>query len=740
MNDITFFKMDRPVEHSLLDTGVQAVISRPIDRIDGPRKVSGKATYAAEYQLANMAHGFLVSAKFGRGRINRIDVEAARTMPGVLDVLVDLDTFIRNPQQGAQAEAPEQGVRDVQYYGEPVALVVAETFEQARAAAHEVVIDWQPEPGCFDFEGRLETAEKPSGGFLEAHHNQGDIDAAMAAAEVTVDAVWTTPSQNSAAMELHASIAVWEGDSVTLYGSLQMPAYNRKQLADALDLPLEQVRVVSAYVGGGFGSKLGIASEAVAAAIASRKLGRPVKAVMTRQQVFDATVRRSNTRQRIRLGATPDGRLLAVGHETLCSNLEREDFFEPAGAATHFLYAGEARRITHDIVRMNWLLSGSMRAPGEAAGMLALECAIDELAEKLELDPVDLRKRNDPPVDPETGHRYSTRQFVECLDEAAQRFGWEARNRMPGGRREGEWLIGHGMAAAARSNLLHKSEARVFLTPEGRAVIETDMTDIGTGTYTILAQIAAEILGLPVNRIDVCLGDTRFAPAAGSGGSWGAASSGSSVYLACQSLREKLAEAMGCTAEELVLKDGKAICANRSQPLESLIGSGLSAYGKIEPGSMQKETRQAAYGAHFCEVKVNAVTGEIRVVRWVSRFASGRILNEKTARSQCIGGIIFGIGAALSEELLHDPRNGKIVNRDLAEYHVPVHADVPHLDVEFLPERDPFANPLHAKGLGELSISGAGAAVVNAIYNATGMRVRDYPVTLDKLLPGLPPV
>lgn len=740
MNETATLKMDRPVEHSLLDTGVQAVIGRPLDRTDGPKKVSGKATYAAEYPLENMAHGFLISARFGRGRINRIDTDAARAMPGVLDVVVDFDTFLRNPQQGGKAKAPEQGVREVQYYGEPVALVVAETLEQARAAAHETMVDWQPEPGCFDFDGRLGTAEKPSDGFLEAHHDQGDLDAAMAEADVTIDAVWTTPSQNSAAMELHASIAAWEGDQVTLYGSLQMPAYNRKQLADALDLPLEKVRIVSAYVGGGFGAKLGIAPEAVAACLAARKLGRPVKVVMSRQQVFDATVRRSNTRQRIRLGAMQDGRLVGIGHETVCSNLEREDFFEPAGAATHFLYAGAARRITHDIVRMNWLLSGSMRAPGEAAGMLALECVMDELAEKLGLDPLDLRKRNDPPVDPEKGHQFSTRQFSECLDAAAQRFGWAERNRTPGGRREGEWLIGHGMAAAARSNILHKSEAHVRLTPEGRAVVETDMTDIGTGTYTILAQIAGELLGLPLDRVDVCLGDTRFAPAAGSGGSWGAASSGSSVYLACQNLREQLAQTVGCAPEELVLKDGAAIWQNRSMPLASLIGSGLRAHGRIEPGAMQKETRQATYGAHFCEVKVNAVTGEIRVTRWVSRFASGRILNEKTARSQCVGGIIFGIGAALSEELVHDPRNGKIVNRDLAEYHVPVHADVPHLDVEFLSERDPYANPLHAKGLGELGISGAGAAVVNAIYNATGVRVRDYPVTPDKLLSGLPPV
>jgi xanthine dehydrogenase YagR molybdenum-binding subunit len=740
MSDSTILKMDEPIPSSLLDVGAQGLIGRPLDRVDGPLKVAGRATYSAEYALPDLAYGFLVQAKVGRGQITDIDTAQALAMPGVIDVVIDLDTFIRNPQQGGSKKAPTQGVEEIHYFGQVVAIVVAETFEQARDAATRVRIACEDKDGLFDFEGRLDEAHKPKGGSTEPHVARGDVDAALAQAPVVLDAVWTTPSQNSAAMEPHASAAVWEGDALTIYGSYQMPASDKQQLAKALGLKADKVRILSAYVGGGFGSKLGISIEAVAGAIAARKLGRPVKTVMSRQQVFDATVRRSNTHQRIRLGAGRDGRLTTVVHETVSSNIEGEEYFEPAGVSTHFLYAGENRRITHDLLPMNWLLSGSMRAPGEAAGMLALEGAMDELAEKLGMDPVALRKLNDPERDPLKDIPFSTRQLTRCLEEGAEAFGWKDRNPTPGGRREGEWLIGHGMASSARSNQLQESQARVSIGPDGRAVVETDMTDIGTGTYTILAQITGELLGLRPEWIDVRLGDTDAPPGAGSGGSWGASSSGSSVYLACEALRAKIASAMGCAVEELTLKDGRAIAQNRTALLTVLVGEGMSAEGTIKPGKLDDERRQASYGAHFCEVRVNAITGEVRVNRFVSTFAAGRILNEKTARSQCIGGIVFGIGAALGEELVHDPRSGRVVNHDLAEYHVPVNADVPHLEVHFLAERDQFANPLQSKGLGELGISGAGAAVANAIYNATGVRVRDYPLTLDKLLAILPAV
>ena len=737
-DDTNALTMNQPHPDSLLDTGVQGVISKPLDRVDGPKKVTGTATYAAEYAIENCAHGVLVSATKGHAKVKSIDADAVKSIPGVIDVITDYASFIRNPQQGGETEAPTQGVRTVDYFGEIIAIVIAESFEVARDAAKRLKVDYEPLDGNFDYEANKDQAEPAPDGLIKGHYDQGDFDKAFENAAVKIDVTYTTPSQNSAAMEPHASIAVWEDGALTLYGAYQMPTSDAQQLAKSLGVSQSKVRIISRYIGGGFGSKLGIAPESVAAAIAAKRLNRPVKAVMLRQQVFDATVRRSNTEQRMRLGAEAGGRIVALGHESITSNLPDEDFFEPVGIGTHFLYAGENRRINHDVVRLNWLLSGSMRAPGEAVGMVGMECAMDELAEKIGMDPIDLRKINDPEQDPELKVPYSSRNLTRSLEEGAKHFGWDQRQKA-GQRREGDWLIGMGVAAACRSNQLQQSAAKVELHPDGSATVSSAMTDIGTGSYTIMAQIAAEILGLPVEKVTMSLGDTNDPPAAGSGGSWGAASAGSAVYLAAERVREKLAKAMGVKPENLTLKDGMAIGDNRSVPLAELVGKdGLSAIGEIKPGQQEKQFNQASYGAHFAEVGVNVVTGEVRVRRMLGVFAAGRVLNAKTARSQCLGGMTFGIGTALTEELIHDSRTGKLVNHDLAESNVPVNADVPQLEVHFLDERDIHANPIHAKGIGELGISGAAPAVVNAIYNATGVRVREMPITLDKLLDHLP--
>ncbi len=732
--------MDKARPDSLLDSGVQGSIGRPIDRIDGPKKVAGAATYAAEYPIDNLAYGYLVGARIGAGKVTAIDADAVRSIPGVIDVIVDFARFIRVSGQGGETEAPTQGVQDIAFMGQVVAIVVAESYEVARDAALRLPVAYERSDGAFDVAAHAHEAYTPPDSVTPAHFKQGDVDKAMAAAPVTLDVTYSTPSQNSAAMEPHASIAVWERDgSLTLYGSYQMPTSDASQLAKSLGLSPKKVRIVTSFIGGGFGSKLGIAPESVAAAIAAKQIGRPVKAVMARQQVFEATVRRSNTQQRMRLAATADGKLTAIGQESLCSNQPGEDYFEPVGIGTHMLYAGENRLISHQQIPVNLVLSGSMRAPGEAVGMIGLECAMDELAEKLGMDPVALRKINDTSMDPEKGVPFSSRALTVALDEGARRFGWQDRAK-PGTRRDGEWLIGMGVASAVRGNMLMESSAKVEIHPDGTVVVASAMTDIGTGSYTILAQIASEVLGVPVDRIEVALGDTDYPPAAGSGGSWGAGSAGSAVYLACEMLRGKLAAAMKVDDVALTLKDGMAIGANRATPIGDLVGKGLEATGHIKPGKQEKETTQASFGAHFAEVGVNAVTGEVRVRRMLGVFAPGRVLNAKTARSQCLGGMTFGIGAALTEELIHDTRNGKLVNRDLAEYHVPVNADVPQLEVHFLAERDIHANPIHAKGLGELGISGAAAAIANAVTNACGIRVRDFPITLDKLLHELPPV
>ncbi len=730
-------KMDKPIEQSLLDSGAQNVIGKPLNRHEGRKKVAGKAVYSAEYSLPNMAYGVLVGARHGAGTVRSVDAEAVKRLPGVIDVVTDFKHFIRNAGQGGESKAPTTGVKEVAYFGQVVAIVLGESYEAARDAALRLSIEVEEADGRWDFDAHRHETEVPPPNNIPAHFAQGDLDAAMAKAAVTIDETFTTPSQNSAAMEPHASVATWDDGELVIYGSYQIPTKDAMALADALGISSKKVRIIAEYVGGGFGSKLGISPESAAAAIAAKQLGRPVKSVMMRQQVFETTVRRSNTEQRILLAADADGRLMGIGHETVCANLPNEDFFEPAGIGTHFLYAGENRRITHDLVRMNLVLSGSMRAPGEAVGMLAVESAMDMLAEKVGIDPIELRRRNEPAQDPEKEVPFSSRSLIECLETGAAEFGWDAR-QPAGKRREGEWLIGMGVAAACRSNLLQSESAKVSVNSAGHATIESAMTDIGTGTYTILSQVAGELLGLAPEAITVKLGDSAAPPSAGSGGSWGACGSGSAVYLACEKIREDIAKKLDAEPADVTFKDGMVIAANRSVRLADIVGDGIEATGEIKPGKQKDETTQASFGAHFAEVGVNAVTGEVRVRRMLGVFAAGRILNEKTARSQCLGGMTFGIGAALTEELVHDPRSGKLVNRDLAEYHLPVNADVPQLEVHFLEERDVHANPLQAKGLGELGISGAGAAIANAVYNACGVRVRDFPLTLDKIIGGLP--
>ncbi len=726
-------KLDTPEDHDRLDGMAQGVLGAPLDRPEGRLKVAGAAPYAAEALPAGVAFGVFARATIAKGRLRDINADAVRSMPGILGVISD-PRFLRNPAQGGAGKAPVQGVDRIDYVGQPIALVVAETVEQARHGAESLRPVFDAEPAAVDPEAPDADLDRPEA----KQFDQGDLDRAMKEAAFSIDVTYRTPTHASAAMEPHAAVADWRGDRVEVRSSLQMLKYNRAELADSLGIGPEQVRLLSPYVGGGFGSKLGVAPEAVAAAIAAQQFGRPVAVVLSRRQVFEAVMRRSETRQRIRLAADRDGRLTGIGHESLVSNLPGESFSEPVAQATHFLYGGQNRRIVHEVARVHRTCAGSVRAPGEAVGVTVLESAMDELAEAVGIDPVELRLRNIPDRHPEEDKPFSSHMLARALRRGAERFGWERRSREPGKTRDGEWLIGLGMASAVRVNMLSEAQARVTLLPGPRAIVETDMTDIGTGTYAILTQIAAEMLGLPADAVETRLGDTDLPPGPGSGGSWGAASSGNAVYLACQSLREQVAACLDAGTSDLTLKDGRAIAGNRSVSLGEMVDpDGWEAVGHIEPGEVSQAVRQSTFGSHFAEVGVNSVTGEVRVRRMLGVFAAGRILNEKTARSQCFGGMTFGIGMALTEELVHDRRDGHIVNRDLAEYHLPVNLDVPQLEVEFLEERDPWTGPLQAKGIGELSICGSAAAIVNAIHNASGVRIRDYPATLDKVLSGL---
>lgn len=728
------FEMNDPVADLKLDRMKQGLVGSPMDRPDGKLKVSGQATYAHEWDVPGRVYGFLVRSRHPRARVTGINRDAVMQMPGILGVYDD-KRLLRNPAQGMADEAPVQGTEEVFYLGQPIALVVAETFEQARHGAEALEVSYATlDDGVFD----PETANIADDDRGRKALDQGDIETAMAQAEFALDETYRTPGHNSAAMEPHCSIAEWDGDQLTLRGSYQMLKFNRNELADSLGIDPANVRILSPYIGGGFGSKLGIAPEAVSAAIAAKDLGRPVCVTLARQQVFDMVMRRSETRQRVRLACDQSGKLTAIGHEALVSNLPGETFSEPVVQATHFLYGGANRRLGIDVARVNRMCAGSVRGPGEAVGMQALENAMDELAERAGIDPVEFRKRNIPEEHPEKGIPYSTRKLHEALDEGAKRFGWEKRSAEPAKVREGEWLIGTGMATAARVNMLQESQARVILTAEGKAVVETDMTDIGTGTYAILTQIAGDMLGLPPENVETRLGDTDLPPASGSGGSFGASSSGSAVFLACEDIRKQVAEKLQADEADLDLENGEVNAGDQTHKLSDLLnGKPMTGEGHVVPGKTGEAVSQGTYGAFFVEVAVNSTTGETRVRRMQGTFDAGRILNEKTATSQCYGGMVWGIGIALTEELMFDNRDGHIANRDLAEYHVPVNLDVPDIEVHLLKERDPWASPIQSKGIGELSICGAAAAITNAMYNATGIRFRDYPATLDKVIAGM---
>jgi xanthine dehydrogenase YagR molybdenum-binding subunit len=732
-------EMNAPIGQTVLDTTQNGLVGQPIDRVDGPLKVTGTAKYAYEVQDAGKAaYGYLVQSSIGKGSITSIDTSAAEKSPGVIKVLTWHDAPPQGNSGDHRTSCPVLESAEIEHYGQPVALVIAEEFEQARAAAFLVRVEYNKQPAKYEITGNVANAEKPTSEQSPVDTSNGDFESAFAAAPVTLDVTYTTPLQSHTMMEPHATIATWQGDQLTVYTANQILNRGQKSLAKTLKMPEDKVRVVSRYIGGGFGGKLWVAADATLAAIGSKAIDRPVKVALTRQQVFHVTTHRSNTVQRLRIGMDQDGHIQAIGHDVLSGNL-KDQGFEAAANQTRSLYAGDNRETRHRYVPLSIPVASSMRAPGEAVGLLALECAMDELADRLQIDPIELRIRNEPSQDPTDHIPYSSRHLVECMREGATRFGWNNRNPKPGQVRDGRWLVGMGMAAGTRGNPLQPSKATVRLDANGIATARMAMTDIGTGTYTIMTQIAAEMLGLPVERVRVEMGDTIYPEAAGSGGSFGAGSAGSALFDACNGLRAKLAQAAGIDPAQAEFANGSVQGGGKSATLASLAGTeGLEAAGEIKPGDIRKKYSEQSYGAHFVEIGVDMDTGEVRLRRMLGVFTAGRVLNEKTARSQAIGGMIFGVGAALEEDLAMDDRFGFFVNHDMAEYHVAVHADVPNVDAIFLAELDPMSNPLKSKGIGELGICGAGAAVANAVYNACGVRVRDYPVTLDKIIAKLP--
>ncbi|MDB5489074.1 MAG: xanthine dehydrogenase [Reyranella sp.] len=736
-------KFDTPATTNPIDQ--LKVIGQPVDRIDGPMKATGTAPYAYErYDVVpNQAYGYVVGSAIAKGRIASMNLTAAKAAPGVLAVVTAENAGKLG--KGNFNAARLLGGPDIEHYHQAIALVVAETFEQARDAASLIRVDYAPVQGAakgvYDLAAAKGSAKPAPGTNSPADSAVGDFARAFAAAPVQLDATYTTPDHAHAMMEPHASVAAWNGDRLRLWTSNQMIDWSVADMAKTLGIAKDKVHMMSPFVGGGFGGKLWVRADALLAALGARAAKRPVKVALTRPLMFNNTVHRPATIQRIRIGATADGKITAIGHDGWSGNLPGGKP-ETAVNQTRVLYAGANRLTTTRLAALDLPEGNAMRAPGEAPGMMALEIAMDEMAEKLKLDPIEFRIRNDTQVDPEKPERkFSQRQLTECLRSGAERFGWADRKPEPRQVRDGRWLVGLGVAAAYRGAPVMKSAARVRLDGRGIVTVETDMTDIGTGSYTIIAQTAAEMMGVPLHKVVVRLGGSTYPVSAGSGGQWGANSATAGVYAACLKLREAALKKLGLNAADAVFAEGEIRSGDRRVPLAQAAGKdGLVAEDAIEFGDLAKKNILSTFGGHFVEVAVDAATAEVRIRRMLAVCAAGRILNPKTARSQVIGSMTMGAGAALMEELAIDKRHGFFVNHDLASYEVPVHADIPRQEVIFLEETDPMSSPMKAKGVGELGICGTGAAVANAIYNATGVRVRDYPITLDKLLKDLPAI
>jgi xanthine dehydrogenase YagR molybdenum-binding subunit len=733
-----------------------SIIGAPIDRVDGVQKICGRARYAAEFAPDRLVYGAIVQSTVPRGRIVRIDTGDAERAPGVLFVLTHRNAP-RLPQNGLAAVNPPAGrtlslLQDdaVHYNGQPIAVVVADSFERAVHASHLVRVAYQLERPALRFEEAKRSPHKvKKEGFSPSDVAWGDYDAGAAAGDVRVDAVYATPMEHHNPMEPHATVAHWQGERLTLYDATQYVSGVRETVAKTLGIPVESVRVVDPFVGGGFGCKGSTWSHVVLAAIAARQVGRPVKIVLARPQMFGPVGGRPQTEQHVVLSATRDGRLTAVRHDVVCHASEMEDFVEPAASPTRALYACPNGSTTHRLATLNVGVATFQRAPGEASGSFAIESAMDELAYSLRIDPLALRIANHADHEPHSRKPWSSKKLLECYRDAAERFGWSRRNPTPGSMRDGRWLVGYGMATATYPAHRMPAQALARLMPDGSVLVQSGSQDLGTGTYTIMTQVAAETLGVPVERVRFELGDTAMPRAPVSGGSMTSASVGPAVQAACRALRDRIvtqatqdnrSPVHGADAQAVAIDRGYVVVRSdpgRREPIEALAarsGDPIEARAEARPGEAEQRYASRSFGAVFTEVRVDPALGLVRVPRIVATYSVGRLMNAKTARSQLEGGIVWGLGMALFEKSLLDERYGRFANNNLAEYHVPVNADVGTIDVRFVDENDTVFSPLGARGIGEIGITGVPAAVANAVYHASGKRVRELPITLDKLV------
>ncbi len=704
------------------------VIGEAVSRIDGFMKVTGTANYATDFPISNTAYAFLFKSEIAAGKVMDIDTSAAEKVTGVLAVVTHKNAAKLTPSRGLRGGGILQD-NNVEFWGEHAGFVVAETFEQARYAARLIEIKYEKAAAKTDFEKHEKEAVKPKAED-RADKIRGDFASAFQTGAVTVDEIYETPIEHHQPMAPHATIAVWDAaDKLTIYNESQVVNGVQGAVAQTFGLEPKNVRVITPHIGGGFGSKGGAWGHVILAAMAAKAVNRPVKLALTRQMMFDSVGLRQKNVQHLRLAATKDGKFTALAHETTTHSAINEEFVEPCGDVSAHMYEVPNSRISYRVAAMNIITPTYTRGPGKSTGSFALESAVDELAYKLKMDPIELRIKNEPAKDPSNGKPWSSRSVVECLRKGAEAFGWSNRKAQPRANVQGDFYVGFGVACGTYPARQRDTSAIVKLTRGAganvTAAIELAASDLGTGTNTILAQTAAETLGLDVNQISVKIGDSALPPAAGSVGSVGAASFANAVYEGCLK-----------ALNELQAKTNRQYF-NAPTAAELLDAANLKFYETrvdAKPPEGTDKYSSHSFNANFAEVWVNRSTGMTRVKRFVAATGAGRILNPKTAHSQIIGGGIWGIGMALHEESLIDPRYGNFATRSFADYHIPSNLDVGEMKSVFINEEDKIVNKMGIKGIGEVGIVGVAAAVANAIFNATGKRVRSLPITPDKLI------
>lgn len=723
-------------------------IGKPIDRIDGHLKVTGKAKYSSDMNLPNMCYAVVVQSTIASGTISAIDSTEAEKIPGVIAVLSHLNAPRLKKSKDDKNNLAILQDGKIKYAGQNIAVVVADTLEKAMHGADLIKVSYQPSKANTDLKAQaksiIEQIEK------NPQSVRGNLDSGVKKSTVKVEAFYTTPTETHNPMEPFATVAHWEGDKVTVYETTQGVFPSQKSIAEIVNIPKENVRVITHYLGGGFGCKLSVWSHAVIAVLASRHVKRPVKLVLKRTQMYGPVGFRPQTVQKLALGASKDGKLTFIKHIAVNETSMFREFTEYVTEPTQVMYACPNVVTSVKPVDLNIGSPTWMRAPGDASGSFALESAMDELAYSLGIDPIELRLRNYAEKDPESGLPWSSKSLKACYKEGARLFGWDKRNPKIKSMKKGNLLLGMGMASTTHGTYRGDATATAIISEDGSATIKSGTQDIGTGTYTIMAQVASDVLGIPIKSIHIELGDTLLPPTPMSGGSQTAANLSNAVNEVCKALLDKAFDLAvsdaksplhGATRKQLSARDGKIVKTDSPQTSETFASllkrnklKTLEATAKSGPNKGKEDHAKRSFGAQFAEVLIDPELGRVKVSRMVGVYGAGKILNEKTARSQMLGGLVWGMGMAMFEETLMDPNLHRTVNNDFAEYHIPVHADMPTFKIAFVPEVDTNVNPMGVKGVGELGINGAAAAIANAIYHASGKRIRDLPITLDKLL------